>query len=172
MQKNRKHDFDFRLRIVEEVIKGRYSINRISQKEKISSSLVKRWVGFYRKFGTAGLQPSSSRYSGNFRLKVVKTLKAESLSLLQACLRFNVPNEATVLSWARIYDSRGPEGLMAIRKGRPITMPRKPKKPLTREEQLLAELADLKAENAYLKKLQALIQSESEKEEKRKSSRN
>lgn len=172
MQKNRKHNFDFRLRIVEEVLKGRYSITRISQREKISSSLVKRWVGFYRKFGMSGLQPSSRRYSGNFRLEVVQTLKAESLSLLQACLRFNVPNEATVLGWVRIYDFRGSEGLMAIRKGKPITMPRKPKKPLTREEQLLEELADLKAENAYLKKLQALIQSESAKEEKRKSSRN
>jgi len=172
MRKNRKHDFDFRLRIVQEVIKRKDSINHISQKEKISSSLVKRWVGFYRKFGIKGLQPSSRRYSGNFRLEVVRTLKAESLSLLQACLRFNVPNEATVLSWVRIYDSRGFEGLMVTYKGRPITMPRKPKKPLTREEQLLEELADLKAENAYLKKLQALIQSESAKEEKRKSSRN
>ena len=51
-------------------------------------------------------------------------------------------------------------------------MPRKPKRDLTREEQLLEELADLKAENAYLKKLQALIQSEGEKEENRKSSQN
>lgn len=51
-------------------------------------------------------------------------------------------------------------------------MPRKPKKPMTREEQLLDELADLRAENAYLKKLHALVQSEKEKEEKRKSSRN
>jgi transposase len=51
-------------------------------------------------------------------------------------------------------------------------MPRKHKKPLTREEELLEELADLRAENAYLKKLHALIQSESAKEEKRKSSKN
>ncbi|WP_304517380.1 transposase [Cecembia rubra] len=134
--------------------------------------MVKRWVGFYRKFGILGLQPSSNRYDGDFRLQVVRILKAESLSLLQACLRFNVPNESTILNWVRIHDSKGPEALMAIRKGRTITMPRKPKKPLTREEQLLEELADLKAENAYLKKLQALIQSESEKEEKRKSSKN
>ncbi len=51
-------------------------------------------------------------------------------------------------------------------------MPRKPKNSLTREEQLLDELEDLKAEKAYLKKLQALTQSESEKEENRKSSKN
>lgn len=172
MRKNRKHNYEYRLRIVQEVINGRHSSESIGKKENISSSLVKRWVAFYRKFGASGLQPTSNTYTDQFRLQVVGTLKAESLSLLQACLRFNVPNEATVLTWVRIYDSKGPEGLMAIRKGRPITMPRKPKKPPTREEQLLEELADLKAENAYLKKLQALILSESEKEEKRKSSKN
>ncbi|WP_373397043.1 hypothetical protein V8V91_20995 [Algoriphagus halophilus] len=41
--------------------------------------------------------------------------------------------------------------MKALRKGRPIKMPRKPKRPLTREEQLLEELASLKAKNAYLK---------------------
>jgi transposase len=51
-------------------------------------------------------------------------------------------------------------------------MPRNPKNTLTREEQLLEELADLRAENAYQKKINALIQSESGKEEKRKSSKN
>lgn len=172
MRKNRKHNFEFRLRVVQEVIHRRHSSESIGKKENISSSLVKRWVAFYRKFGAEGLMPTSNRYTANFRLEVVRTLKAESLSLLRACLRFNVPNEATVLSWVRVYDSQGPEGLKALRKGRPTTMSRKPKRPLTREEQLLEELASLKAENAYLKKLQALIQSENLKEEKRKSSKN
>lgn len=172
MRKNRKHNFDFRLREVREVIQGRHSMESIGKKERIQHSLVKRWVAFYRKFGVQGLMPSSNRYTADFRLKVVSTMKSESLSLLQACLCFKVPSEATVLNWARVYDSRGPEGLKALRKGRPITMPRKPKRPLTREEQLLEELADLRAENAYLKKLQALIQSENQKEEKRKSSKN
>ncbi|MFC5191776.1 transposase [Algoriphagus aquatilis] len=173
MQKNRKHNFDFRLRIVQEVMQGRHSSESIGKKENISSSLVKRWVAFYRKFGAEGLRANTKRrYTADFRLKIVKTLKAESLSLLRACLRFHVPNEATVLNWVRIYDSKGPKGLKSIQLGRPITMPRKPKRPLTREEQLLEELASLKAENAYLKKLQALIQSENLKEEKRKSSKN
>ncbi len=172
MRKNRRHNFDFRLRVVQEVIHRRHSAGSIARKENISSSLVKRWVAFYRKFGAEGLAPTPNRYTASFRLRVVRTLKAESLSLLRACLRFNVPNEATVLSWVRLYDSRGPEGLKALRKGRPATMPKKPKRPLTREEQLLEELASLKAENAYLKKLHALVQSENRKEEKRNSSKN
>lgn len=172
MRKNRKHNFEFRLRVVEEVIQFRHSSESIGKKENISSSLVKRWVAFYRKFGVEGLMPTYNHYTADFRLQVVRTVKAESLSLLQACLRFKVPNESIVLNWIRIYDAQGPEGLKALRKGRPIKMPRKPKRPLTREEQLLEELASLKAENAYLKKLHALVQSEKQKEEKRKSSRN
>lgn len=174
MRKNRKHNFEFRLRVVQEVIQNRHSINSISEKEDIEHSLVKRWVAFYRKFGSEGLRlkTNNGRYTADFRLEVVKTLKAESLSLLQACLRFKVSSESVILNWIRIYDTQGPEGLKATRIGRPIKMPRKPKRPLTREEQLLEELASLKAENAYLKKLHALVQSEKQKEEKRKSSRN
>lgn len=174
MRKNRKHNFQFRLGVVQEVIQNRHSINSISEKEGIEHSLVKRWVAFYRKFGAEGLRFKTNgiRYTADFRLEVVKTLKAESLSLLQACLRFKISSESVILNWIRIYDTQGPEGLKAIRTGRPIKMPRKPKRPLTREEQLLEELASLKAENAYLKKLHALVQSEKQKEEKRKSSRN
>lgn len=172
MRKNRKHNFEFKLRVVQEVIQGRHSLVSIARIERIQHSLVRRWVAFYRKFGEEGLKPSSNRYTSDFKVNVVRTMKSRSLSLLQACLRFKVPNESIVLNWIRIYDAQGPEGLKALRKGRPIKMPRKPKRPLTREEQLLEELASLKAENAYLKKLHALVQSEKLKEEKRKSSRN
>lgn len=172
MRKNKKHDFEFRLRIVYEVIKKGHTPGSISRKVGIEKSMVKRWVSFYRRYGIEGLKPISNTYSADFRLKVVRTIKAESLSLNQASLRFKIPGVATVMNWVRIYESEGPERLAKIRKGKPPTMPRKPKKPLTREEQLLEELADLKAENAYLKKLQALIQSENAKEEKRKSSKN
>lgn len=172
MRKNKKHDFEFRLRIVESVIRGRRTSRSISQEVGISKSLVKRWVSFYRRYGVAGLRPISNGYSAEFRLKVVRTIKDEPLSLSKASLRFKIPSVSTVLDWVRIYDSQGQKGLLAVRKGRPSIMPRKPKRPLTREEQLLEELADLRAENAYLKKLQALIQSENQKEEKRKSSKN
>jgi putative transposase len=167
MRKNKKHDFEFRLKIVEAVIRGRHTPGSISRKAGIRKSMVQRWVSFYRRFGMEGLKPISNFYSADFRLDVVRTMKAESLSLFQASLRFKIPSVSTLLSWVKIYESQGPEGLAKIRKGRSSIMPRKPKRPLTREEQLLEELADLRAENAYLKKLQALIQSESEKDGKR-----
>lgn len=97
---------------------------------------------------------------------------------MEASRQFRISSDSTLKKWLILYDSLGAEALRVERRGRGRpelrnpAMPRKPKRPLSREEQLLEELADLRAENAYLKKLHALIQSESGKEEKRKSSKN
>jgi transposase len=172
MRKNKKHDFDFRLSVVREVIKGKHSPGSISQEKGIHESMVERWVSFYKMYGVDGIKPIRNNYSTDFRLKVIGIMKAESLSLNQTCLRYKIPSVSTLRNWLMIYDALGAQGLSKITKGKPTIMPRKPKKPLTREEQLLEELADLRAENAYLKKLHALIQSEEKKDEKRKSSKN
>jgi transposase len=177
MSRKIKYDFDFKLKVVHQIIKRKESSGSLGLKFSIPDSLIKRWVNFYRLHGIDGLLPRNSHYSAEFKLRAVQTLKAKSLSFKKACRLFNIPSDSTLKKWVILYDSLGMEGLRVERRGRgkpnlrlPI-MPRKPKKPLTREEQLLEELADLKAENAYLKKLQALIQSESAKEEKRKSSK-
>jgi transposase len=72
---------------------------------------------------------------------------------------------STINSWQRAYEKEGIEGLNIKPKGRPPKMKppikrkaRKSSKPLTREQELLEELEYLRAENALLKKLQALDQ--------------
>jgi transposase-like protein len=96
MRKNKKHDFDFLLRIVREVIKGRHTPSSISRKVDIRKSMVERWVSFYRSYGIDGLKPISNSYSADFRLNAVRTMKAESLSLYQASLRFKIPSVSTL----------------------------------------------------------------------------
>lgn len=178
MSRKIKYDVDFKLQVVHQIIKGKESVDSMSIKYNIATSQLKRWVHFYRLHGIDGLLPSNRHYSPEFKLEVVLEVKSKSLSLKEASRQFRIPSDFTLKKWLTLYDSFGPEGLRVERRGRarpelraPV-MPRKPKKPLTREEQLLEELADLKAENAYLKKLHALVQSESAKEEKRKSSKN
>lgn len=172
MRKNKKHEVDFRLTVVKKVITGKKSATDISRELGIHKSMVERWVSFYRRYGIEGILPIRNNYSGDFKLKVLAEMKNKSLSLNETCLRFKIPSLSTLINWIKIFDSQGAEGLKNIKIGRGTNMPKKPKKPLTKEEQLLEELADLRAENAYLKKLQALIQSETEKEKKRKSSKN
>lgn len=178
MSRKIKYDVDFKLKVVQQILKGKESADSISFKYTISDSLVKRWVDFYRLHGIDGLMPSNRHYTPEFKLEVVQAVKSKSISLNKACCQFRISSVSTLKKWLILFDSYGPEALRVERRGRgkpkirTPAMPRKPKRPLTREEQLLEELSDLRAENAYLKKLQALIQSESAKEEKRKSSKN
>lgn len=176
MSRKIKYDVDFKLQVVHQIIKGKESVDSPSIKFNIADSLIKRWAHFYRLHGIDGLLPSNRHYSPEFKLRVVRAVRKDSLSLKEASRQFRIASDSTLKKWLILYDSFGPEALKIERQGRPKTrtpaMPRKPKRPLTREEQLLEELADLRAENAYLKKLHALIQSESGKEEKRKSSKN
>jgi len=62
--------------------------------------------------------------------------------------------------WEKRYSEQGPVGLQDARRGRPPKMLKKEnkrKKPMTREEELETENNRLRMENAYLKKLNALV---------------
>lgn len=172
MNRNAKYGTDFKKSIVSKIIKGSISIKSASKEFSIPLQTVKEWLSTYRMHGLEGFTSVRSNYSANFKLEVIVKMRGKQLSLKETCIRFRIPNRNTLKKWIAIYDREGITGLSIERRGRSITMPAKSKKPLTKEEQLLEELADLKAENAYLKKLHALVQSEKEKEEKRKSSKN
>ena len=80
----------------------------------------------------------------------------EKLSYKEAARQFGVSHDTVVANWERLYLAEGPEGLYIERRGRgskghPTKFPKEV------EEDLLAEVQRLRAENAYLKKLQALV---------------
>ena len=94
-------------------------------------------------------------YTGEFTQMVVETMRKEKLSQYQVSDRFLVSRHA-VQQWERIYLEEGPEGLYIERRGRKSTgRPKKLKAEV--EEDLIAEVQRLRAENAYLKKLRALV---------------
>ena len=94
-------------------------------------------------------------YTGEFKQMVVETMRKEKLSQYQVSDRFLVSRHA-VQQWERIYLEEGPEGLYIERRGRKSTgRPKKLKAEV--EEDLIAEVQRLRAENAYLKKLRALV---------------
>ena len=110
----------------------------------------------------------SKRYTGEFKQRVVETMMQEKLSYHEAARQFDVNDHKRVASWERIYLEEGPEGLYVERRGRG-SKGRPPKK-LTPEveEDLLAEVQRLRAENDYLKKLNALVAERVRQERKRK----
>ena len=77
-------------------------------------------------------------------------------------------DDKRVAAWERIYLEEGPEGLYIERRGRRSKgHPAKKLNPEV-EEDLLAEVQRLRAENAYLKKLNALVAERVRQERKQK----
>ena len=97
----------------------------------------------------------NKRYTPEFKKLVVETMQEEKLSYSETAERFGIRHKR-VQDWERIYLTEGPEGFAIERRGRgstgrPKTLPKKV------EEDLLAEVQRLRAENDYLKNLQALV---------------
>ena len=99
----------------------------------------------------------NKRYTPEFKKLVIETMLEERLSYREAARRFEVNDHHRIQNWERIYLTEGPEGLAVERRGRG-SKDRPPKQlPKEVEEDLLAEVQRLRAENAYLKNLQALV---------------
>ena len=97
---------------------------------------------------------------------VVETIEKENLSIRAAMQEFGINDNKIIERWERIYLEEGPEGLAIEHRGRGSTG--QPKKlPKAVEEDLLAEVQRLRAENDYLKNLQALVL-EDERRQRRK----
>ena len=98
----------------------------------------------------------NKRYTPEFKKLVVETMQREKLSIREVSAQFEIGDHTAVARWERIYLTEGPEGLAVERRGRGSKS--RPKQfPKEVEEDLLQEVQRLRAENAYLKKLQALV---------------
>lgn len=94
---------------------------------------------------------SNKRYTPEFKKLVIETMQEEKLSYSETCRRFEVNSRDRIKSWERIYLEEGPEGFAVERRGR-SSKGRPPKQlPKQVEEDLLAEVQRLRAENDYLK---------------------
>lgn len=107
------------------------------------------------------------RYTPEFKIKVVETMHEEGLSQREAARQFEITSHDRVSKWERIYLEEGKEGFYVERRGRKSTG-RPPKLKKEVEEDLISEVQRLRAENAYLKKLNALVSERVRQEKKHK----
>ena len=96
-----------------------------------------------------------------------QSLCGVALSYKEAARQFDVSFDTVVAKWERIYLEEGKEGFYVERRGRKSTG-RPPKLKKEVEEDLIAEVQRLRAENAYLKKLNALVAERVRQEKKHK----
>ena len=108
----------------------------------------------------------NKRYTPEFKRMVVETIEKENLSIRAAMQEFGINDHKIIERWERIYLEEGPEGLAIERRGR-SSKGRPPKQLPKQEEDLLAEVQRLRAENDYLKNLQALVLEDERRQHKK-----
>ena len=166
MQKKKRNKFSIeeKERIVLSILdKGFDSYHSIARKYNTSHRLISLWVDSYNIHGKPGLSfKNDLSYTGEFKLKLLQEMFSDGLSLHQLSVKYLI-SPSILSTWKRQYKEGGATVLFMNKpKGRPSKSCRKQKKgekpSLSNEEKLTKENELLRAENDYLKKLQALIQ--------------
>ena len=163
-----KFSLETRLAVVRHYLSGSDGTQRTAERFGVERTSVRRWVRAWQLHGIDGITWKNERHSPAFRITVVRTVLNEELSMREAAARFNISNESVVRHWVNVYKDAGEKGLLSIKPGRRTDMKKTKKTPPLTDavleklspEELRAELRYLRAENAYLKKLKALVQNE------------
>lgn len=157
-----KYNYEIRLKAVKLVLEGGLSVREAGCHLGCGRSQVHLWVTLFERHGLAGLKLRHGSYSAEFKLSVLKHMHQNHLSLLETAVHFGIPGPFVIRQWERLYQNQGAEGLRRKpQRRRPAMSKSKTKKvklKTTPHEELLKELEYLRAENAYLKKLQALVE--------------
>lgn len=157
-----KYNYEIRLKAVKLVLEGGLSVREAGCHLGCGRSQVHLWVTLFERHGLTGLKLRHGSYSAEFKLSVLKHMHQNHLSLLETAVHFGIPGPFVIRQWERLYQNQGAEGLRRKpQRRRPAMSKSKTKKvklKTTPHEELLKELEYLRAENAYLKKLQALVE--------------
>lgn len=165
MSGKRKYSDQERLESVLDVLEKGVSLCEVARRIGTDHKNVRRWVAFYEQYGVKGISSNKRKvsYTGDFKLSVVRSMRENHLSLFETAVRFGIPNDSVVLAWDRLYELEGATALSQDNRGK-MKKPRKHKQPtganpvISAQDNLLEELEYLRAENAYLKKLRALVE--------------
>jgi transposase len=139
------------------------SIAQVARQFQINDSVLKWIVRNYHEHGENGLSRHAYGWTAEQKNKVLAYMHENQLSFKETGVRLGI-SDSTILHWERKYLENGIDGLEDKKKGRKPRV-QKPKPPKTRLEELEEENLDLRIENEYLKKLNALV-AEREKRER------
>lgn len=158
-----KYETKFKLEVVESFLAGEGGAKLLARRWSVPEEKVRTWVSHYRLHGVAGLQPKRGAYTAHFKFQVLSHQDREQLSSRQVAAIYDIRNPNQVVVWRRAFDDGG----VAALEGRRQTHPMKkvdtpnPEPPDTdnasSHRALREEVERLRAEVAYLKKLEALV---------------
>ena len=152
------YSFQKKKEVVDYVLSNDVSLYQVQLKFNISREVIRMWIARYKNGGIYALKNirKKRKYSGQFKVDVVEYMYEHRFSYKKTCMKFTVP-DYLIKEWDLVYRYEGKDVLL---KGNYMKSKKKKNQNLnekTREE-LLEEVEQLRMENAYLKKLRALVQ--------------
>ena len=159
----KKYKTEFKLEVVQSCLAGEGGAKLLARQWSVPEEKIRTWVSHYRLHGIDALRPKRSTYSAKFKLEVLSHQDRERLSSRQVAAIYDIRNPNQVVVWRRTLDEGGVEALgnteqehHSMKKERCCPAP--PSTATSDSAQALREESEqLRAEVAYLKKLQALI---------------
>lgn len=137
-------------------VKAGESIASVARRFGMSKGVLSRSLRLLEIHGKTGLKSHAYNWTAEQKYQVLKFMQENNLSCQDVSIQLGISGSSTVWQWEQRYLEKGKEGLENKKKGRKPRIS-KPKPPKTREEELLDRIQYLEAENAYLKKLNALV---------------
>jgi transposase len=161
----KKYTEQFKLQAVHDYLAGQAGFKTVARRHGLVAPVLRRWVEWYRLNGVDGLSKRARHYSAEFKLTALQHMWDNSLSQTQVAAVFNIGNPTSIGTWERRFLDGGIEALSRAPRTKrenmdtPASNPaQKPSDDERTRDELLSELAELRAEVAYLKKLDALVQ--------------
>ncbi len=155
-----KYTVDDKLKAVERYLTSKESYQTIAESMGTVKSSVITWVKLFEAQGIEGFNKDYTSYSSQFKLDVLNFMNETGASLRETASTFNISSPGTIYKWDQLLKTEGLGALEPKKKGRP-SMKKKTNKLAPTEgsvEALQAKIERLEMENAYLKKLNTLVQ--------------
>jgi len=168
------YTFETKLAMVKLVLEEGCGRKEVSRKYFIPNTTIDKWVNLYLHHGVEGLLSRNrvtpqEDYSAEYKLNVLKYMEDNNLSYSKTAIIYCI-DTVTVSKWAKRYREGGVQALAKYNHGKDVPMDnkrveRRPKKTPTKDERALnEEISRLRMENAYLKKLNALVRERVQRE--------
>ena len=106
-----------KLRAVKEYIGSNSTLASVRRKYHLADLDFQIWVGIYTRFGGGPLL-SPPKVTGDFRLNLVKWKQENLASISATCIHFGFRSPASVYQWECIYNKRGAQALLNLRRRR------------------------------------------------------
>ncbi|CAM3016945.1 Transposase [Paenibacillus sediminis] len=158
-----KFSADEKLQAVIRYQHGSEILKTIASSLKLHHSVLINWIRQFEHHGEQAFIKGYTSYSAQDKLDVLKYMNEHGTSVRETAAVFNIASHSTILSWQRSLELHGTGALQPKKKGRPSMNKdsKEQKNQMLIEgsvEALQAEVERLHMENAYLKKLNALVQ--------------